>query len=343
MLFFFIILPLPALWIIAIILAVRDGNNNHMNNKQNAKYAFYYLLSLAALIFMALSVGMILFTIIDKTIPDALNFGSGNSDGMLKFAISALLISAPIYYLIFGLINRGLKKEEIAKDSGVRRWLTYFTLLVSALIILGVFIGVINTFLSGSLSSQFILKSVAVFLISAIVFSFYFYDIKREEVVKKDLALKIFFWATFAIVAAVFIASWFFVESPKIARERRLDQILSNNISGLESAMNTYYIDNKKLPETLDALKTDKNIYLPASSLLDPETKSLIVYEKLTDQTFQLCATFRLDSAQDNYNGSYNGSMMVSYPASATNHAAGYQCLAGTLYAVPGLQAPLKI
>lgn len=310
-----------------------------MTNKQSAKYAFYYLLSLAALIFMALSVGMILFSIIDKTIPDALNFGSGNFDGTLKFAISALLISTPIYYLIFGLINRGLKKEEIAKDSGVRRWLTYFTLLVSALIILGVFIGVINTFLAGSLTSQFILKAATVFIISAVVFFFYFYDIKREDVVKKDLALKIFFWATLVIVVAVFISSWFFVESPKIARERRFDQALSNNISSLESAVNNYYANNKKLPETLDALKADNNIYLPAFSLLDPETKSPIVYQPLTDQTFQFCATFRLDSAQDNY----NGSVTVSYPRGANNHAAGYQCVPGTLYAVPGLPVPLKI
>ena len=133
-----------------------------MSNKQNAKYAFYYLLSLVALVFMALAVGMIAFSIIDKTLPDVLNSTNGNFDGTLRFAISALLIATPIFYFLFSLILRGLKKEEILKDSGVRRWLTYFTLLVSSLIILGVFISVINSFLAGDLTSQFILKAGAV-------------------------------------------------------------------------------------------------------------------------------------------------------------------------------------
>jgi len=306
-----------------------------MDNKQNAKYAFYYLLSLAALIFMALSVGMILFSIIDKTIPDAINSSAGSSDGLLKFAISALLISAPLYFFITRLINQGLKKGEIAKDAGVRRWLTYFNLLVSALIILGVFIGVINSFLSGSLTAQFILKAAAMFIIAAVVFSYYFYDIKREDVAKKNLVLRIFFWASLAIVVAVFVAAWFFVEPPKIARERRLDQALADNISNLESAVNTYYSHNQKLPDTLDALKTDNSLYLPSTALIDPETKTPIVYKKLDDRSFQFCATFRLDSIQDN-----SGQSMDSLPATINNHGVGYQCVNGNLYAAP---TPLKI
>jgi len=305
-----------------------------MSTNHNAKYAFYYLLSLTGLIFVALSVGMILFGIIDKTIPDALNYG-GSYDGQLKFAISALFIATPIYYFIFCLINRGLKKEEIAKDSGVRRWLTYFTLLVSALIILGVFIGVINSFLSGSLTSQFILKALSVFVIAAAVFSFYFYDIKREAVTKPDRVMKIFFWASLIIVVAAFIAAWFFVESPKVARDRRLDQALSNNISNLENAVNNYYDRNKKLPDNLEALKNEPNNYLTDANFVDPETKAPIIYQKSGDKTFEFCATFRTDSAQSN-----NGMTIAVYPRGINNHAAGYQCLPGTLYVVP---APLKI
>lgn len=119
-----------------------------MNNKHNAKYTFYYLLSLAALIFMSISLGMILFGIINKTIPDILRlYGSSNVTGrQMKFALSALFISAPIFYYISSLINRGLRKGELEKDSAIRRWLTYFIILISSLIILGSFVGVINNF-----------------------------------------------------------------------------------------------------------------------------------------------------------------------------------------------------
>lgn len=302
-----------------------------MTNKQNAKYAFYYLLSLVALIFTTISVGMIVYSIIDKTVPDALNTYISNYDGQLKFAISALIIAAPIFYIISNLIFRGLRKEELDKESGVRRWLTYLILLVSSLIILGVFIGIINNFLSGELTSRFILKAITMFIISAAVFSFYFYDIKREDLIKKDLVVRLFFFISLALVIAAFIAAFFFVESPKTARARRLDQILTNNISSLESSVNTYYEKNKKLPENIDALKAERNIYLDAVSLVDPETKEPIVYQKISDKEFQFCAVFRLDSAQAN-----DERMMgaASYPAykGDKSHAAGYQCIPGSLW-----------
>lgn len=299
----------------------------------NAKYAFYYLLSLVALVFMGISTGMIAFSIIDKMLPDALNFTNANFDGPLRFAISALLISTPIFYFISNLIASGLKKQEIAKDSGVRRWLTYFTLLVSSLIMLGVFISVINNFLAGDLTSQFILKAVAVFVIAAAVFSFYFYDIKRDDLVKKDKVVKIFFWASLALVTAAFVASWFFVESPKTARNRRLDQLVINNISSLESVINNYYSVSQKLPDSLEVLVNDKSLYLDQNILVDPETRVPIVYQKSGETEFQLCATFRTDSLAGTTGV---GARPVSYPSYAgdKNHAAGYQCLKGNLWSL---------
>jgi amino acid transporter len=301
-----------------------------MNNSHNAKYAFYYLLSLAALIFVAISTGMILFSIINKTIPDALNMSGNNFDGALKFAISALLIATPIFFILMNLIGRGFRKEEITKDSALRRWLTYFNILVSSLIILGVFIGVINNFLSGDLTSQFILKALTVFVIAAVVFSFYFYDIRRTDLVKKDKIVKIFFWASLVIVIAVFISAWFFVESPKTARARRLDQIVVNNIYSLESSVNNYYEKYKKLPDELMTLKADTSIYTDPNAFFDPETKTPITYEKLSDDTFKFCALFRTDSNID-----AQGRPMAVYPSGGDSkaHAAGFQCLNGTLWA----------
>ena len=63
-----------------------------MNN--NAKYAFYYLLSLISLTFTALAVGMIFFGIIDKLVADVLS--QGDLQGQFKFAISAILLSSKL-------------------------------------------------------------------------------------------------------------------------------------------------------------------------------------------------------------------------------------------------------
>ncbi len=299
-----------------------------MNNKHNAKYAFYYLLSLVALIFTALAFGMIIFSIIDKVIPDVLNSYS-SVDGQLKFAISALFIAAPIFYFISHLIHRGLHKGELEKDSAIRRWLTYFIILISAMIILGVFIGVINNFLSGELTSRFIFKALTMLFISGACFSFYFYDIKRENPDKADKVVKIFFFATLACVIAAFVAAWFFVESPKTARNRRLDQALVQNIYNIENAVNSYYDRNKKLPLNLEELKTDKNIYINASAMIDPETKAPIAYNKISEKEFEMCATFRIDSIEEN---AKQATSYVGMDVNSKEHRAGYQCLRGNLY-----------
>lgn len=326
-----LILPFLLFLIIFIILAVREGKNNHMDNKHNAKYAFYYLLSLAALIFMAVSFGMIIFSIIDKTIPDVINGYTGGVDSQLKFAISALFIAAPIFYFISRLIHRGLHKGELEKESGIRRWLTYFIILVSALIILGVFVGVINNFLSGELTGRFIFKALTMLLIAGVSFSFYFYDIKRENPDRPDKVVRIFCFASLALVLAAFTAAWFFVESPSVARARRLDQALIQNFYSLENAANSYYDRYKKLPADLAELKTDKNIYLAELALIDPETKTPISYNKVSDKEFEFCATFRTDSIAEN---AKQGNSYIGLESGSKEHRAGYQCLRGNLYSL---------
>jgi len=320
----FIILPFLALIVTLFVMMAREEQNN-MENKHNAKYAFYYLLSLVALIFTALSVGIVAFNIIDKTVVDALMSYRSVGDGSLKFAISALLIAAPIFYVLSLLINKGIKNGELDKESPLRRWLTYFILLVSSLIILGAFIGVINNFLSGELTIRFALKALTVLVISGTTFSYYLYEAKRATAGQKDMVVTIFGWVSLAVVVAAFIAAWFFVESPVMARQRRLDDTLVNNMRMIENAVNDYYSRNGELPASLNDLESS-SMYLNNESLVDPETAQPIEYKLLAADKYELCATFRLDSQTGN-NRSY-------YIGDSKQHASGYQCLPGELYAL---------
>lgn len=312
---------LSFLFLLFLVLAVslsKNDSNNNMNN--NAKYSFYYLLSLVALIFTAISVGMIAFGIINQTVADALTLRNGVSDE-LKFAISAIFIAAPIFFGMQYLINKGLRGGELDKDSGVRRWLTYFILFVSSVTMLGVFIGVLNNFLAGEFTISFILKAISMLIISGAVFSFYFYDIKRANVTDKSLAMKIFFYASLAVVVIAFVASWFFIESPTLTRAKRLDQNLVNNITSLENAVNSYDDKYKKLPDSLDQIKNDREIYLDARSLVDPETNAPIAYHKKTETSFEFCANFRTD------NKNVDPLKDRSYSDPSKLHMAGYQCI----------------
>ena len=296
-------------------------------NHQSPKYSFYYLLSLVALIFTAISAGLILFGIIDDSFKDAWAFNAyRDSDGQYKFAISALLIAAPTYYLTVYLINQGLKKLELAIDSSLRRWLTYLILFVSALIILGVFIGIVNNFLSGALTISFMLKLFSVLLIAGIIFSYYFWDIKRSNFSQKTLVQRLYAIISIILLSIVFITAWFFVELPADARARRLDDSLMNNIYQLENAVNSYYAENERLPETLEELQADSRFTVNDYYLLDQENGKQIEYKKEGETDFSFCAEFRrANNDVDNSNHPYFNN--------DRKHEAGYSCVKG---AVPG-------
>lgn len=292
--------------------------------KNSAKFAFFYLLSLVALVFLAMSVGMIIFQIINKNIIDIINQYSGNySPDALKLAISALIISAPIFYFITWQIFKNLVEGTLSKDSAIRRWLTYFILLIVSIVMIGWFIGAINSFLGGELTIKFILKAITAILISAIIFSFYFYDIKREDVCKKNKIILAYFYCSLAIVIVAFIASLFFVESPTITRNRKLDNAILQRFDKLDGEIRGYYANKSKLPDNLEILLAERS-YLINEDLEDPSTKVVFDYKISGDKSYQLCANFRMSNKDKNIQDENMGYDEYKVKWS---HEAGDQCL----------------
>ena len=289
-----------------------------------AKFAFFYMLSLVALVFMGLSAGMIIFQIINKNIVDIFNQYQGRfSPEQLKFAISAIIISTPIYYITMRQIYKNLFSGSLSQDSGIRKWLTYFILLVTSVIMLGWLIGVVNNFLDGELTAKIILKAITAIAISAGIFCFYLYDIKREKVQgEKDKVIKIYFYASLVVVIAVFVASLFIVESPTETRSRKIDENILENFSSIESAVNEYYNINEKLPKSLEVVREDYR-YITEEDILDPITKEKYEYKIIDDKSFELCANFRT-SNKDNEDNRHKDYLEEQWP-----HDAGDQCLKG--------------
>ena len=59
--------------------------------------------------------------------------------------------------------------------------MTYLTLLLSALVLLGDAIAVIYAFLSGDFTGQFFLKAVVVAVVAGFIFLFYLSDIRKGD------------------------------------------------------------------------------------------------------------------------------------------------------------------
>ena len=309
-----------------------------MAKNNSAKYAFFYVLSLVALVFMSVSVGIIFFQIINKEFIDLINEYSGNySDEAMKFAISSIIISAPIYYFTSKQIYKSLRQGKLDEEAGVRKWFTYLILLVSVIVMIIWLITTINGFLSGELTTKAILKAIVALLISGITFSFYLYDIKREHIKgKKDKIIQIYFYGSIIIVLGAFIFSLFVVESPAETRNRKLDDRIINNFYEIAAGVNNYYQMNNKLPINIEELNEDST-YLRDDDFINPITKEAYEYKVVDEDEYELCTTFRnsnLEEEKDEYDY-YADKMWL--------HDAGYQCLKQKVEDIDIMNKPMLI
>jgi hypothetical protein len=278
-----------------------------MENKQSqknndAKFAFFYLLSLVALIFTSLSTGMVIFQAINKYISEiGASYSASFSGEVLKFAISSLVVSIPIFYFITAKIYKSLYQGVLDPDSGVRRWLTYLILFVSSVVMIIWVIMTVNNFLDGELTLKFALKFLTVLIIAGTVFGFYLYDIKREKVEGvKDQVIKVFFWMTLGLTIIVFVSGLFMVESPWEAKARRVDNKIVDNLNRIEYRINNFYKENDRLPENLKELpEKDKYVYMDEHHLIDPRTQDIYEYNVLSDKEYELCADFKTSNKND--------------------------------------------
>jgi hypothetical protein len=296
-----------------------------MENKKNnsAKFAFLYMLSLVSLAFISINVGQIIFQLINKYIVDVLaQNNTAFSSEILTFAIASIVVATPTYYFTNKFIYQSLYKGELDKESGVRKWLTYLIIFIAFLVMIGSLIALLVSYLKGAITNQIILKSLSTLAISGIVFSFYFYDIRREKTEGyKDKVLKIYFFGSLLIILAAFTASLFIVESPKLARNRQIDGRVVGNFYEIDNYLNNYYSTNNKLPLELVSLKTEF-VYLNDSLFTNPVTNEVFKYQVKGDREYELCATFLTDTTADNKNKDSSYYIDSRWP-----HAIGYQCL----------------
>jgi hypothetical protein len=271
---------------------------------------------------MSLGVGSVLFQMINKFITDIINeYSASYQPDALKFAISALLISTPIYFLTMREIHKNLYSGALAKDSEIRKWLTYFILLVSSVIMIGWFIYVVNSFLGGELTLKIALKALVAILINAGIFSFYLYDIRREKVTgTKDKIIKIYLYMSLIVVVSVFVSSLFVVESPQETRNRKIDERILRNMNSLENAISMYHDEFGVLPDNLNEL-LEKETFLSKNTLEHPQTKEQLTYNIINETEYELCADFLTSNLDESESGRY-------YSVREGNlHDKGYQCL----------------
>ncbi|MGB3296225.1 MAG: DUF5671 domain-containing protein [Phormidesmis sp.] len=144
-----------------------------------AKDAFAYLLAFAMLGLWSQALGQIAFVVINQAFPDATQTSYGAYYD-LAFSLARLIVAYPVYLWVMRLLNRELARHREKHFSGVRKWLTYLTLLIVALIGIGTLIAFLTSFLRGELTTRFVLKVLTVLVIDGGIFLYYLNWLQRS-------------------------------------------------------------------------------------------------------------------------------------------------------------------
>ena len=148
---------------------------------ESARDAFLYLLSLLTLGVWTQALGQLAFIFIDTYLPDPLGY---YRDPTFRIAscLARLIVTFPAYLLIMRQLLKDLSVYREKYQSGVRKWLTYLTLLVVSLIAIGTLITFLTSFLRGDLTLRFVLKVLVTLVIDGGVLWYYFVWLRRRPV-----------------------------------------------------------------------------------------------------------------------------------------------------------------
>ncbi len=147
----------------------------------SARDAALYLVMFGMLYFSAYHVGNLIFQSINLGFPDAIADQYLGIGYRIRWSTSAVLVTFPIFLFVASRISFSLKLDPIRRSSGVRKWLTYLTLAAATCIIAGDLVVLINSLLSGELTTRFILKSLTVGAIAGSVFGYYIWSMHEDE------------------------------------------------------------------------------------------------------------------------------------------------------------------
>jgi hypothetical protein len=267
----------------------------------SAREAFLYLVLFATLYASAFNVGQVLFAMIERAIPDPLHPATDWSrfGVWTRGATAGLVIAFPIFLMLSRLIGGEVRREPEKRGSPVRKWLTYLTLLIAALVIIGDLTVLVTRLLAGELAPRFVLKVLVVFLIAATAFWHYLSDLRREERGAGAPAPGATPLARLAAVAvlAVTASGLFFSGSPREARLRQLDERRVEQLRALSGAIEAFARARGRVPDSLAVLLRLPDTF-GAETLRDPASGRPFEYRALDSLRYELCAEFQLDDTK---------------------------------------------
>lgn len=149
----------------------------------SAREAFLYLVLFASLYVAAWNLGSLLFDLINHAFPDPADppYAVQRLGASIRWATASVIIAFPVFLFVARHLARELARNPVKRLSAVRRWLTYLTLFLAAVVLVGDMITLVYNVLGGELTVRFGLKVLVAAAIAGSIFGWYLVDLRREE------------------------------------------------------------------------------------------------------------------------------------------------------------------
>ncbi|MBP7006538.1 MAG: hypothetical protein KBC44_00730 [Candidatus Pacebacteria bacterium] len=280
-----------------------ETQQNLQGEKSKMSLGFFFL-SLGVLITLITTVVSFLnlvFGTLEKRFPDVLNssyqygYSTYDYEG-IRMSLATLVIFFPVFLIVSYFWKKFMISGLSHEDTLVKKWLIYIVLFLSSLTLVIDLVTLVKYFISGEITTRFLLKVLAVLVVALYVGVYYVFELRNKQkvfgfpiglaaIIKSSVLVVLIVWFSFSVMG-----------SPVKQRFLRLDDRRVSDLQNIQWQIINHYQQKSKLPEKLTDLTNPLSGYtLPT----EPEFEKGKTYEyNVLDAKglkFELCADFSLD------------------------------------------------
>lgn len=271
----------------------------------------------------------LLFQYINYAYPDPLSYSYIEPySGSMRFAMASLIVLVPLTVILMRFIRNDIVRDAMKNELWIRRWALVLTVFIAGSTVIGDLIALVNGFLGGDLTMRFALKVLVVLFVAGGVFLHFLADLRGYWKQNPSRAQMVGYGAGVLVLVAI-ISGFFIMGTPGEVRLMRFDDQKASDLQNIQWQIVNFWQQKEALPATLEEVNDPLSGYtLP----LDPQSGESYRYERTSNTSFKLCATFNLASDERSVAGK-ESMPMRAYGSIDGNwqHPAGEHCFDRTI------------
>jgi len=254
-----------------------------------AKDFFLWAGAMIALYWSAVAFMFLLFSYIDYTLPNSLQWRVDPYEGGMPFQMASLLVLVPVFVTLLYFIRRDIRSDSSRTELWVRRWGIISTLFIAGITVAGDAITLLSAFFSGDeLTGAFLLKVLVVLVVAATGFTYFMLDLRDYWNINRSKE-RAFGISLIGVALVAIFSGFLIVGTPSQARLMRIDTQRVSDLQSIQWQLVNYWQAKQSLPDSLETLTDPLSGF---SAPRDPDTDASYEYKIVSSTSFELCAVF---------------------------------------------------